>query len=479
MIYAGAGLDLAGRWQAVSGTGPGRGYVGAREHRLHRERDTSGGRPESHLTQQVLWDLRETARDLRRSNGIFRGLLARLCRNVVRGGYQLKADDRTAAWWKQWCQGCDARGRQSFWGLVRSALYATVLDGDHFWALDHGRCQILPLAGDRVLSPSQSPDKVVHGIELDGRGRPTRYFVADSKPSRTARGLGAIVSKDDGRWLLAENIRHWCHWDEELVDSVRGEPIGGVMARDFDDLEAFVVSERIAARVQANNALYVTKEDDQDLFAAAAAARDPDEQEPEQPPIERVEPGEVHYLRPREKIQSVGSTHPNQNVPEFVRLLCRCLGAAIGLPLELILLDFTLGNFSASRLAIEEAKEMFRAWQRMVLEQVEWTFVWAFEDAARRGQFGKISAAELGTLQKHSWIVQGWPYVDPLKDAKADVAGVQLGVTSRQRICAARGVDWWDIAEELGDEAAELAKRGVATSFADTADAPGTGANDQ
>lgn len=476
--WAGAGLGVY-----ASSSRAGRGYDGARKSRLHRERDTSGGRAETHLDQQTLWQLRETARDLRRSNGLFRGILGTVKRNVIGPvGYTLKADDDLAAWWAGWSRRCDARRRQNFWGLVKLALYSQVLDGDHFWALDPefrgGR--IMPLPGDRVLTPTPADDRVVHGIDTDRDGVPVRYFVANSVPSRSAfSAAGPNVRDTEGAWVRGDRIRHWCLWDEELADSLRGEPVGGVMSRELDDLESLIVSTRVAAAMQARVPIIIEKTQNADLYAQEMADRNPDEQEEDHPPIETLEPGEVQYVNRHESAKPMGSTQPNANIPEFVQLLCRLIGAAVGLPLELILLDFTRGNFSASRLAIEQAKETFRNLQQSTLGHVEDVFVWAVMLAVKSGEFGAPSNFDPRRLANAKWLVPGWPYVDPLKDVKADAAAVQLGTMSRQRIAARAGQDWWDIAQELGDEAQELAKRGVVTGFVDPAGDPGEGANDQ
>ncbi|HET6441861.1 MAG TPA: hypothetical protein VFH53_05740, partial [Phycisphaerae bacterium] len=62
------------------------------------------------------------------------------------------------------------------------------------------------------------------------------------------------------------------------------------------------------------------------------------------------------------------------------------------------------------------------------------------------------------------WIAKGVPWIDPLKEVNADIAAVGAGLTSRTRICKARGEDFGDIAQELADENKLLTDLGLPTN---------------
>jgi capsid protein len=50
------------------------------------------------------------------------------------------------------------------------------------------------------------------------------------------------------------------------------------------------------------------------------------------------------------------------------------------------------------------------------------------------------------------WLARGIPWIDPLKEIKADVKAVGAKLTSRQRITKRNGDDWFEIMDELDAE---------------------------
>jgi len=62
------------------------------------------------------------------------------------------------------------------------------------------------------------------------------------------------------------------------------------------------------------------------------------------------------------------------------------------------------------------------------------------------------------------WIASGLPWIDPLREMKADVEGVTNRLKSRTEISKARGRDWNDIEDELEAEETRIAERLGASS---------------
>ena len=69
--------------------------------------------------------------------------------------------------------------------------------------------------------------------------------------------------------------------------------------------------------------------------------------------------GSVHFLGENEKIQESNPGRPNPNYDGFVTSICRQIGAALEIPYELLLKNFT-SSYSASRGALLEAWKMFK-----------------------------------------------------------------------------------------------------------------------
>ena len=75
-------------------------------------------------------------------------------------------------------------------------------------------------------------------------------------------------------------------------------------------------------------------------------------------------------------------------------------------------------------------------------------------------------------LHAVAWNPRGWKWVDPSSDLEALEMEIKLGINSRQRACAERGVDFEDVIDELQYEETYAAELEVDISGADSVAAP-------
>lgn len=437
------------------------GYDAVRKNRLNKTRDRSGGSGDDTLDHDSLWELRETSRDLYRNNGLFKGLINTAVRNVIGCGWKLEHHPDVEAAWNDWIKkgNCDARNKQAFWSMMRCGLRSQFIDGDHLYQ-KRENYSLMPIESDRLLSYSGAPPQLVNGIETDRNGAPRRYWIADYVKTRNEReGITyGYARESQGRFVDADRIVHQVDW--ERASHTRGVPVAASMIRELDDLDSILVSTRVAARIAAMLSFVITKNQNAEAFAEAMANRDPNLQDDDalEPRIEDMQPGEIQYLNTGEDMKSVGSEHPSQHFEPFVRLMSRLIGVPLGIPLELVLLDSSLGNFSNMRGVLQQAHKSFEDIQEFsvtpVLDDVfMWWSRWQVES-------GELPAARFNK-QMAKWIPPGWPYIEPSKDVAADAESVKLRTNSRTRIAARRGEDINEIMDELEREEKELERRGI------------------
>ena len=169
---------------------------------------------------------------------------------------------------------------------------------------------------------------------------------------------------------------------------------------------------------------------------------------------------------PGEKLQ-MGS--PNVPNPEFFKhadLLLQLLCVNLGLPLAVVLMDGRLTNFSGWRGAVDQARMGFRQNQKRLSQRFhrpvyQWKLrQWIAEDPQLR------SAAErLGSrFYSHTWRPPTWPYIEPMKDAAADLLRVRNALTSQRRRAAERGMDWDVLSDEICEDNAKLIKKSHKTA---------------
>lgn len=418
----------------------GQGYETVKRHRLNRKADTLGGLADEWLDHFTLWDLRELSRKLIRDTSLADGVVNRAAENIISTGYTLQPrtssrraniqiDDYMNEWFDEHA---DLRGKQSFWDLLYTGQLAHFGDGDVFWFLDQegraGRGSIMPIEADRCVTPSEdrNNERIVNGVRLSRKGEPLAYFFTNRVRQ------GGFARRDDGRWYPAARVLHHARYTR--FSQTRGVPIFSNLIREIDDLDQLLVAVRVANRLAASVALFIKKNVDPEEYARAVAQRDLDEQEDGEPPrIEGWEPGEVLYGEVGEEIQQIASAHPGQFFKEFVELICRFVGLPLGLPLELVLLEF-MKAFSASRMALEQAKRSFKCHQARVLRQLRFIYRFAIDIGVRGGDL-----PDRPDIYRHEWITPGWNYIEPTKDSRADIDLLKAGLTSKTEIKARRG----------------------------------------
>jgi lambda family phage portal protein len=451
----------------VSAMAAGNGYDAAKSDRLNRERSTFGGNGNEHLDAEALWELREKCRDLDRNSGLAIGVLDRITENVLGpSGFDLLPktgrnkkglNERIVDDWNDWLERyADSRGEFHGWELFQRSYRQADVDGDFFYQLDpndwDGEGSIRGFEADRVLSPfdySSSEARAVvdgqpliNGVARTKKGEVAWYFVTDESPSTYH------VRRDEGQLIRAADVVHI--YDPRRHSQNRSEPRLAPVIRDLDDLDDLLMYERVAAKVLAAQA-YIVKSATPDAMADAMHSADDSSGGNR---TQEVVPGLINYIGHDDEFASAPGNRPGNNFGEFVRLLNRYVGLPIGLPVELILLDFSEVNFASSRQLLNQAQRRFKREQVRIGRHISRVYRWWLSRRVARGVYdrGNAKAIESGAIFRHEWGFPGWPSPNPLQDAQASAVALEWEFGSRTNINRAHGVKQDDIFDDLDRE---------------------------
>jgi lambda family phage portal protein len=147
--------------------------------------------------------------------------------------------------------------------------------------------------------------------------------------------------------------------------------------------------------------------------------------------------GAVLGLLPGESLESVNPSRPNKGFDQFVRAVCQQIGAGLGIPYELLVMQFT-SSYSASRAALLEAWKRFTVGrQRMATRFCRPIYEQWLEEAVARGY---ISAPGFFSdpLTRAAWCGAEWHgptqgQLDPTKEVEAASLRVANGFSTRTR----------------------------------------------
>jgi lambda family phage portal protein len=227
----------------------------------------------------------------------------------------------------------------------------------------------------------------------------------------------------------------------------RGEPwLHGVLSK-LDDMDEYSKAELTAARMGAN--FFATLESDYDnalatTTDAASGAREMN-----------IEPGVIEQLAPGDALKFHTPNRPNVALDPFLRYMLREVAAGVGVSYESLSRDYSQSNYSSSRLALLDDRDLWR-----VLQQ--W-YVRAFREPLLRDwmQSAVLSRAissipveayapDAERFLAVTWKLRGWQWVDPTKEVNAYKEAVKAGFTTVSAVIAqtAGGVDVEDVIAE-------------------------------
>jgi capsid protein len=177
--------------------------------------------------------------------------------------------------------------------------------------------------------------------------------------------------------------------------------------------------------------------------------------------LEKVETGEIHYLRPNEALEEIGSSTPGGAFDPFVEKCLRLIGAALGLPYEFVLLDFSRGSFSSSRAALLQTYRTFQTWQQWLqqsLLQPVWN--WRIAKAIKAGELRPAPVDSRGVSQWYrvQWQTPEFGWVDPQNEAQANILEITSGASSLTQWVRKKGGDAEEMLAEKGRDIANAAR---------------------
>lgn len=449
------------------------GYVGGKRDRLKENWLPGGASADADLLPD-LPALRERSRDLVRNDSVASAVVQVLVSHAVGRGLtpQCTIEDdtlqeTTERIWRDWCATADAGNRMTFEEITCLALQQVLENGETLVMPTRVEDREYPLAlevieGDKLSTPEGKTEdaRLRGGVELGSRGEPLAYWIEEDHPGdfvfapravkRRWRRVPAQVQGRPGMLHLYEVKR---------PGQTRGVPLLAPVLDRFHFLGKYLEAELVAARVNACLAVAITKEDPWGARTAASTSTTSQGQR-----LQELEPGMIEYLAPGESIEVINPNRPNSALDAFVTRLLRDIGAALGIPYELLAADYSKTNYSSARAALLQGWNTFRRWQDWLAKRL-CTPVWRMlmEDAQLAGELpAKLTPADLRAVR---WIGPDMGWVDPTKEVEASQMAITAGLSTLADECSSRGRDWQDVllqrkreqdmAEELGVEIGE------------------------
>lgn len=453
----------------------GSGYEAARTGR----RLGGWNAPSAHINTMLSWQgatLRNRTRDLVRNNPYVRQAVDSYVADCVSYGFKASSQAATPErrraindLFRRFAETIDADGRCDFGGLLELVCRGYFEAGEMFARRRPRRpgptpegdglpvplqiqllpADLLPLEDNRTLDNGNA---VRSGIEFDAIGRRVAYWFLRRHPGDLT-DQRALATLEQVRVPASEVIHVFRARD---AGQIRGEPhLVAALVRTyvFDRYEdAELERKKIAA-----------------MFASFVTSKSPEEPDPQAQTDpdgterEALEPGTTHYLLPDEDVKFAQPADVGPNYEAFMNRTLLAIAAGAGVPYASMTGDLRGANYSSMRagtVAFRTRLEQFQ-WNVLIHQFCRPLWAWFVEAAALAGELPRDRAA-VADAMKVKWITPKLPWVDPMKDALAEIVLVDNCVKSLSDVIEATGEDPEEVFRRIADVNKLMAELGIA-----------------
>lgn len=384
--------------------------------------------------------LRARSREMVRDNAHARNAVRIVQNNVVGTGIGFQSQVTTAGGklidrinnqieeaWEKWCakKTCHTAGLLGMPDLLRLAVGQLVEAGEVLirkvkQPFGGGK---IPFAlevieADRLMDQwqtAQAPNgnAIRMGVEIDQWGRPVAYWLYPTHP-----GDYQFRSFEPSKFVRvpAEEMLHLYIIDR--WPQTRGVPWFHAVLRRLNDMKGYGEAEIVAARASANIVGFIKSPDPVSPDGIEAGQR-----------LIDAEPGTFKQLLPGEDFIGFNPSRPNAALEPFMRFMLREMAAGVGTSYESLSRDYSQSNYSSSRLALLDDRDLWRVLQGWLIRnclaeiQAEWL------DAAVLA--GVVTVPDYYSnpekYRRSRWKPRGWSWIDPTREVNAYRAAVRSG----------------------------------------------------
>lgn len=352
---------------------------------------------------------------------------------------------------------CDAERIDNFYQLQQLAFLSYLMNGDTIVLLPVKEAPGCPyqlrvrlIEADRVCSPDgydrlypctvngHNVHQIVQGIETDADGMVIAYWICNNHPlSNIATSSGQMEWKRVEAFSKTTGRRNVLHiMNRERIGQRRGVPILAPVLEAIKQMGRYTDAEITAAVISAMFTVFLKSDHATDGQPFAEML--PTEEQIDSADKSSIElgPGAIVDLNPGEEPVFADPKHPNTGFDGFMNSIIKQIGAALEIPPEVLLKQFT-ESYSAARGALNEF------WRTCAMQR-EW-FVddfckpiyreWFKEAVARNrinapGFFRDPSIAKAYTSS--TWNGPARTNLNPVQEVEAAIKRVEAGFSTAQ-----------------------------------------------
>ncbi len=361
--------------------------------------------------------------------------------------------------WNRWTDQADASGLTDFYGLQALAMRAIAESGEIFAQLritdSHKN---IPLAIE-LIDRDQVPidlhrningqTRIRAGIEFDANGKRIAYHCYPQRPGDPL----ATLTLDTVR-LPASDMVHL--FNPLMPGQLRGITWLAPILLRLHELDQYEDAALVKAKVAALFTGFIRDPDGTVAGMNNGSAINGILQV-------GMEPGSLVPLPPGADIQFSDPADPG-DYSAYVKNHIRAIASGLGMPYELVSGDLEGVTYSSIRAGLVEFRRRVEQLQHSIIVFQFCRPVWerfvrmaVLADHLPAKDFDRDPDAYLAA----DWLPPKWDWVDPLKDARAEIEQIKAGLKSRSQSIAERGYDIEEVDATIAADKAREMKLGL------------------
>lgn len=456
-------------------------FRGAEYNRLSADRWTAANHPDTEI-RYAARALRARARDLVRNNAYAAGVVESFADNVIGWeGIRYKPRvtnprndpngelDRATNWelergWLEWAaEYASVDGVESWLEVERLLAKSWVADGEVFirhrrgWKNPHGYAIELidPDLLDETFNEKRegaTGREIVMGVEIDEHGRPLAYHFWKHHPDELRR-------RERVRIPASEIVHFFVRY---RAGQRRGYSLFAPALTTVEMIDGLSEAELVASRAAASKMGFITNNSDEAkaLYAARVAQMNQAGKE-WQPKRIRMAPAVIDELIPGQGFESFDPTHPNTALEAFLKIMLQAVARGFAMSYLTLTGDVSAANYSSMRAGLQPERDHWKLVQNVFARRVHRPINRAWLASALLEGALDLPSLIASDYTACEWRGRRWQWVDPKNDLEAAEMEVKLGVNSRQRLAADRGLDYETVVDETADDLAYAREQGV------------------
>ena len=446
----------------------------SRKRKFHRN-DRSG----DSLARLAGMPLRNQARHLDRNHDIAKGALDRLVDFMIGPtGIQIEPQPkrrdgtihteyarRLQRRWQKWTEWPEVTWTHDWIACQRIACRSWLRDGEILGQLVTGfRSDLtygsaIPVALEMLEAdflPLKFDDparNIRQGIERNAWGRPVAYHLYKNHPGDYAATYDQTTKRVPAERMIHVRLTDRFH-------TLRGVSVMASVIERMEDLAEYEEAERIAAKMGASMVMKLTH-GAPEMFGEGTGGAKP--HDPSCPPIYQTEAGMIVVSTQQgAEADFFDTKRPNPNAMPFVQGNLRGASAGFGLSYSSMARDYN-GTYSAQRQELVENRPGYEAGTMiMVAQMVRPTYQTVVDWDAMLEPI----PADVDPDTIHDALYQGPPmiWIDPSREADANLVLTQAGFTSRSAVIRSRGGNPEDVDQQRKADREREQRLGLGTA---------------